>query len=101
MNKILEFSNLLIENKKNNLINEELKSSNDSLSWMNKANTHSFSLAYRTAYNTLVSNNHPRTLITLDEEDIDYFKRKYLSKLNKEMQSKIDAIKLEYKKDIE
>ena len=37
-------------------------------------------------------------LIDLDEEDINYFKNKYLPKLNCEMDDKINRIKDEYSK---
>ena len=37
-------------------------------------------------------------LIDLDEEDINYFKNKYLPKLNSEMDDKINRIKDEYSK---
>ena len=37
-------------------------------------------------------------LIDLDEEDINYFKNKYLPKLNGEMDDKINRIKDEYSK---
>ena len=37
-------------------------------------------------------------LVDLDEEDINYFKNKYLPKLNSEMEYKINKIKDEYSK---
>ena len=40
--------------------------------------------------------NESVTLIKLDNEDIEYFKNKYLPKLQEEMQEKINKIKKEY-----
>jgi len=39
-----------------------------------------------------------RDLITLDKEDIEYFKRKYLPKLEEELNNKLENIKKEYGK---
>lgn len=48
----------------------------------------SWSLNYSTEYH----------LITLDEEDVDYFKKKYFPKLQSEMEAKISNIKKQYNK---
>lgn len=41
--------------------------------------------------------NHGRTMLTLDEEDIEYFMRKYLPKLADELREEMDKLKDKYK----
>ena len=60
-----------------------------------------FSFHLCTSWNcpgALTYGNRYSQLIDLDEEDIKYFEDKYLSKLDKEMEDKINKIKKEYGK---
>lgn len=41
--------------------------------------------------------DYGKVLMTLDQEDIDYFYNKYKNRLEEEMRGKIDEIKNEYK----
>jgi hypothetical protein len=43
---------------------------------------------------------NPQTLFELDQEDVEYFKNKYLPKLNEEMEERIAKIKEEYENGI-
>lgn len=95
-NKILKFSKLLEEDKNNRKINETDNSKDIYNDY--EFNTHTFSLAYTTNYNTIMHNNHPSALITLDEEDMSYLKNKYLPKLEDEYQSEINKINKMYNK---
>jgi hypothetical protein len=106
MDKILEFRNKLTENDVNKPKIRKLldgAKTYGELMYGNNLTTHKFALCSYSNYGEGVGviNQRWNDLIVLDEEDIAYFKRKYLPKLTKEMQSKINAIKEEYKGGIE
>jgi hypothetical protein len=43
--------------------------------------------------------NYIQKLIKLDNEDIEYFKNKYLPKINDQFQDELEALKLKFNKD--
>lgn len=96
-NDLLSFSKKLEETKKNDEYNKYIWSK-DGYSPMltGLLPTHTFYLAYRTNYNCLMIRDSIIPLITLDDEDIKYLSDKYLSKLQDEMNNKINKLKLKY-----
>ena len=94
-NNILEFKKRLATTRNNEEYNSKLTSSD----YFQRKETFSFHLC--TSWNcpgALTYGNRYLQLIDLDEEDIRYFENKYLSKLDKEMEDKINKIKKEYGK---
>lgn len=96
-NNLLEFSKKLEETKKNDEYNKYIWSK-DGYSAMlgGLLPTHNFYIAYRTNYHCLMISNPIIPIITLDEEDVKYLSDKYLSKLQDEMNSRINKIKEQY-----
>jgi hypothetical protein len=92
-NDIIRFKKLVKEDKENRKINKERIV--NGFHFMQEP-TYNFCLAYQPNW-PIVMLNGPMKLITLDQEDIEYFKNKYFPKLEKEMNNKIEEIKKEYK----
>ena len=93
-NDILRFKELLVKNKKAEEANSKLGPSD----YMYRETTYSFHICYEPHSSGLIVGNRYVGLITLDEEDILYLMNKYLPKLDKEMEDKINKIKEEYGK---
>ena len=94
-NNILGFKKRLVTTRSNEEYNSKLTSAD----YFQRKETFSFHLC--TSWNcpgALTYGNRYSQLIDLDEEDIKYFEDKYLSKLDKEMEDKINKIKKEYGK---
>ena len=104
-NRILEFKSRVKENDINKpKIKEILEDKKSTYRMLNHSlTTYQFALCSYANHGEgiQIMNNKWDHLITLDEDDIAHIKRKYLPQLNREMQAKIDAIKMEYKEDIE
>jgi hypothetical protein len=97
-NDLLRFSELLKEDEVNRKFNDSIDPK-DILDLHRAMPTHNFMLAYNTSYpGTITWGNYPSKLISLDEEDIEYFKNKYLPKLNDEFQEELAKLKKRYNK---
>lgn len=75
---IVKFKNLLTEDKKAKEHNKTIKSDN-TYWYFSLKNTIDFRLCYRKNYHTITFGNHYSPLITLDEEDKQYFINKYVT----------------------
>ena len=94
-NNILEFKKRLVTTRNNEEYNSKLTSAD----YFQRKERFSFHLC--SSWNcpgALTYGIKYSQLIDLDEEDIKYFENKYLSKLDKEMEDKINKIKKEYGK---
>lgn len=94
-NRIGEFNKLFNESVENKEINSRIRASSH-LSTYDFKKTHSFYLSYKTNYAAFVYPNTVWPLIELDDEDLEYFRNKYLPKMKEEMNKKIEEIKKEY-----
>lgn len=91
-NKILEFSKQLQANKENIPYNKN----RDHLKPLGKPE-YTFYLESKESYEGFISIYNPHnTLIELDEEDINYFKNKYLPYLEDEYQKQLQELNKKY-----
>lgn len=100
-NKINRFLKLIDININNTINNELVKDENIFPNYKIKS-TFKFKLVAEETYPCYVTllGGFPRdeALITLDEEDIEYFKNKYSKQLDLELEDKINKLKQEYGK---
>lgn len=93
--KFLDINKKRIENKK---YNDILKNLNP-LEWEKLKETYYFQLTYDiNEPMTITLNKQFIPVINLDEEDIEYFVNKYSKLLDKELEDKINKLKIEYGK---
>lgn len=101
-NNLLEFSKKLTEKQKNDKYTKDvLESKGDPYLYSDSKTTINFCLAYKEVYSGLglIGNyNGPRVLITLYEEDLNYFKNKYLPKMEDEYQDNLRELQSKYGK---
>jgi CRISPR/Cas system endoribonuclease Cas6 (RAMP superfamily) len=92
-NNLLKFSEILEENKEANWINSTIKDGSGigKIRW-----NYDFVLAAK--HRELFLPNLEPILIYLDEEDVEYFKNKYLPKINDEFQDELRKLKNRYNK---
>lgn len=101
-NKYLEFSEQLRTTKENEVKNKERLENGD---WRaittGLYETYKFSLCslWNSGGNYISFTNRFSPLIELDEEDMEYFKNKYLPKIEDQYQNELREIKKKYNKD--
>lgn len=92
-NNLLKFSELLEENREASQVNSTIKDGSEigKMRW-----TYDFVLVAK--YKEPFMPTLESTLIHLDDEDIEYFKNKYLPKINDEFQYELSKLKKRYNK---
>lgn len=102
-NNILEFIKEIEANKINIPFNKTLLEQSSCLHLINSRETYNFALCsyYIPGGMQLSANNYYTPLITLDEEDLEYFKKKYLLKLEIEYQRELKELNKKYNKSDE
>ena len=97
-NRILEFKKALNRQKECQEEYKEYQESKDPKCYTLFLGTHiRFNLNYE-EYGPGLMQSYSRQLFTLDEEDINYLKNKYLPKLQEELEISINKLKEEYGK---
>ena len=95
-NDILRFKTELIKTKENEEYNSKLKPVD---LWLGSKDTYTFHLCSEWHYPIgYVIGGRYTHLIKLDEEDLKYFFNKYITRLDVEMEDKINEIKKKYGK---
>lgn len=101
-NKILKFSEYLKIDEEGRKYNEDLLKEKDGYKLNNGygKDTYTFTLSATRNLNSsiLIYPRHNEQLIFLDAEDLEYFKKKYLPKIEEEYQTEINKIKTKYNK---
>lgn len=98
--KLNEFSEMLQKKKRKDEYNRKVLESKDSIARLTsyESNIH-FTLCVSEENNVFLGfGNRNRPLIQLDEGDLEYFKNKYLPKLEDEYQKNLDELNRKYNK---
>ena len=99
-NKLLEFKTKVLAKEVNDKIHQELKEeSSDLYKHYEAPEIIKFQLCYTSRFNHIsYIRNSPDILIELDQEDLEYFKNKYLPKMEDEYKANLAELNKKYNK---
>ena len=98
--KLNEFSEMLQKKKKNDEYHKKVLASKETIAMLTDHTSYiHFNLCVSENYSMSFGIGNPnRPLIQLDEADLEYFKNKYLPKIEDEYQKNLDELNRKYNK---